>query len=302
MRIMFLVSFLCTIETCYGSPLARSQKEGFVTVALDGQLGNQMFQIATAYAYALDHNLAITIPDFKRNGNYRIPYNAERLFLSKIAGDPLPAEPTVQWHEPSYQYTPIPDGTRIQLRGYFQSEKYFVHHRKEILDLFSPPPGLNERILSKHPYLVSDRLIVGVQIRDYRSDVPNGECHPTYGRNYYSQAVSYFPTDALFLVTSNNVDLAKESMEGLAPNIIYVAGEDYIEDFYTLTLCKSFIISNSSFGWWASWLCQYPEKKVIVPQPWFVLPLNNELMRKDLVPEEYVQIENLQPLVLQTRY
>lgn len=273
----------------------KSDTNEFITVSLDGQLGNQLFQIATAYTYALDHNLTLTIPDFRYNCNYGIINNAKRLFLSKIATFPLPCQPSLTWAEPTYQFTPIPNSKCIRLSGYFSSEKYFKHRRKEILDLFSPPQELADQIFLKYPFLQSDDLIVGVQIRDYRKEIPTGECHPTYDRSYYQKAFACFPKNTLFLITSNNPIFAKECVEGLSSNITYMDCIDYIEDFFALTFCKSFIISNSTFGWWAAWLSTSPDKKIVLPDPWFTPWLNNSFMIKDLIPEEweYVKIGDL---------
>jgi len=261
-------------------------QEKYVSVFLNGQFGNQLFQLATAYAYSLDHGIPLTVPDLLLNLCYDIPHNAETVFLRNIACYSPHSSPFLIWKEPNFNYSPIPVSTRIQLKGFFQSEKYFSHRRKELLELFAAPEGYNERILAKYPFLSSSELVVGVQIRDYRAYTPNGEYHPTLGREYYQRAISLFPENTIFIVTSNNLAFAKECIEGLASNIIYL-NADYIEEFYTLVMCKSFIISNSSFGWWAAWLSIAEGKRVIVPDPWLSPPYNNEEMTRDLFPSNY---------------
>ncbi len=259
---------------------------GYVSVELNGQFGNQLFQIATAYAYALDHNLALTIPDLVRRQKDNIPKNAKEVFHAKIDSYDIPSQIQLKWTEPNFNYTAIPPSTTVELHGFFQSEKYFKHRKDEILSLFAPPEGMNERILMEYPFLSSDSLVVGIQIRDYRREQPQSKQHPTVGRSYYESAMACFPEDTIFLVSSNNLSYAKECVEGLSSNIVYLpCGPNYIEEFYTLVLCKSFIISNSTFGWWAAWLCTSPDKVVITPSPWFTLPFDNTSMRKDLLPK-----------------
>jgi hypothetical protein len=257
-------------------------QKNYVEVALEGQLGNQFFQIATAYAYALDHGLTLTVPDLVENPKFGIPQNAKKLFLGRINAFSPSKAPRLKWREPSFNCTPIPSETRVSLKGYFQSEKYFKHRREEVLRLFAAPNGYNQRILAKYPFLASDALVVGVQIRDYRKESPTGKHHPTIGRRFYELAVSQFPSDAIYLVSSNNIEYAKSCMDGLAEHIIYLPREDDMEELYTLALCKSFIISNSSFGWWGAWLCQNPSKVVVAPSPWFALPYDSEKMERDL--------------------
>lgn len=284
-RLFFLASvFLST------NIKAEESKDGYVTVKLMGQLGNQMFQLAAAYAYALDHDILLTVPDLLHNQSFGIPHNAQELFLDRILSEKIPFPLQLRWSEPSFNYTKIPASNAIELFGYFQSEKYFADRREELLSLFAVPTKMNETILDKYPFLASDSLVVGIQIRDYRREYPSEQYHPTHKRSYYEKAMALFPEDAIFVVSSNNKDFAMECIHGIRDNIVYLDA-DYIEEFYTLVLCKSFIISNSSFGWWASWLSVSPDKKVIAPNPWFASPYNNQAMVKDLLPVDYLVIE-----------
>jgi len=256
----------------------------FVTVHIMGQFGNQLFQIAAAYAYSLDHDMPLIIPQLTTNAAPNLAYNAKKILLHKIAHTPLPSMPQRRWNEPSFTYHPIPTAPSIELFGYFQSEKYFHHRREDILQLFAPPEDLRAAILQKYPILQSDQLVVGIQIRDYRPDQPTGAFHPNKPRSYYAKAINYFPPNTVFLVSSNNIQWAKQCVDGLSPHLIYLQGEDYIEDFYALSLCDSFIIANSSFGWWASYLSTSPNKVVIAPKIWFSPPYNNTAMTKDIYP------------------
>ncbi len=279
----FLQTSPFTISSGSSTVVCVTEVSNHVSVVLMGQLGNQLFQIATAYAYALDHQTPLLVPDLVNNKAFNIPHNKKILFQDRINSQKIPWVAN-RWKEPSFNYSPIPSLPNLELFGYFQSEKYFKHRRQELLELFKAPQGLNEKILTKYPFLASDAFVVGIQIRDYRQERPLGDYHPTKTRSYYETAMSYFPEDTIFLVSSNNLALAQECTEGVSPNIIYLSA-DYIEEFYTLVLCKSFIIANSSFGWWASWLSTAQNKTVIAPSVWFAPPYNNEYMTRDIFPE-----------------
>ena len=41
-------------------------------------------------------------------------------------------------------------------------------------------------------------------------------------------------------------------------------------EMYLMSLMNHFIIANSSFSWWGSYLCQNEDKKIIAPKQWFV--------------------------------
>jgi hypothetical protein len=225
-----------------------------------------------------------------------------------LNSEPLKRPPTRIFEEASFGpgYHPIPfyKGHDVQLRGYFQSEKYFGHRRREILETFSPPANIRAKIEAAHPDLVvnamstkpSTKTYVGLQFRDYRREQPQGRFHPTMTCGYYSDAVSRFPDSAVFMVATNNRTFIESCLQKfLEPSRYTFLSMSHLLEFFALSMCDSFIIPNSSFGLLASWLSESArrkgvEKVVIAPKLWFTYPFDNHKMTKDLYPVGTIKI------------
>jgi hypothetical protein len=75
-----------------------------------------------------------------------------------------------------------------------------------------------------------------------------------------------------FFVFSDNLDATQDKLEGIMSclNKTYVSHNESevmaYADMWLMTLCNHFVISNSTFGWWAAWLGEVRgESEVIVP-------------------------------------
>lgn len=73
----------------------------------------------------------------------------------------------------------------------------------------------------------------------------------------------------LFVVFSDDIEWAKRNL-AIPGEVCYETGDDPVwEKLRLMYSCKHFIISNSTFSWWAQFLGREPGKIVIAPDHWF---------------------------------
>ena len=135
-------------------------------------------------------------------------------------------------------------------------------------------------------YLNTPNEICSIHVRrgDYLTK-PN--IHPTQTINYYMDAVKLMSPNTLFLVFSDDIGWCKDNFKDFT-NIVFIEGNSDYEDLLLMSLCDNNIICNSSFSWWAAWLNQNPNKKVVAPKLWFGSGLNHNT--KDITPENWIEL------------
>jgi hypothetical protein len=238
-----------------------------ITAHLKGGLGNQMFQIAATYSLALDNN--DTCAFYMGNPNIN-QGNVSRYYTTNMFKglDELPENMVsrpdyeqIRYMEPRFNYDPVPYKDGMVLQGYFQSEKYFINHKKEVLDLFSDRSNLK--------YEFENSVALHVRRGDYL-DPFMSVFLPALPMDYYIRALSDLDSKAkvdYILVFSDDMGWCKENFRD--SRIVFVEGQpDYI-DMQTMAKCNHHIIANSSFSWWGAELNRNINKIVYAPLRWF---------------------------------
>lgn len=269
---------------------ALAMSQPFVVGRLMGQFGNQLFQIAATTSLALENGATPLFPELvdpPSPDNYNIPLNYETVFYHLNTSRPK-SKVKYYYVEPHFVYKKIPYRPNMEMRGYFQSEKYFVQHKQEILDLFAPHPEIVEYLKGKYSDIIDNPNTVSIHVRSYLKEDPTQGYHPTYGVEYFEKAIAMFPESSLFVVFSNNIEKCKQDFAHIDGNFRFIEGEMHIHDFYLMSMCKHNIICNSSFSWWAAYLNRNEAKKVVAPLPWFG-PVAG-IDTRDLLPSSWTTI------------
>ena len=227
----------------------------YIVPALGGRLGNNMFMVAHAYVQGLNHNKQMVIAkdqlvyegnDYSQNVFSKFDFIDE--FVENHNCNPK---------------VPSNDKHTIYV-GYYQSEKFFERYSENIKSLFGPPLEFINRIRTEIPVIFTTEVtVINVRRGDYLH-YPN--YHPTVSPEYIFKALQLVPSKQ-YLIASDDIPWCKEHLN--LPNAIYLEGWKSHEQLWIMAMCHHFIISNSSFSWWAAYLSRHPGKIVIAPQTWF---------------------------------
>ena len=194
----------------------------------------------------------------------RLPYKARRIMTKLTSpifnrfGMYLSAEGFV---EPHFNSNPT---KKIVLYGYYMSASYFQEINHFIVNEIAPPPGY-KYIDEKLKRMINDVNSVCVHVR--RGDfvaLGYAVCTP----DYYHRAFMHMSeqhSEAQFFIFSDEPEWVKKHIE-LPFNSIFVDTGSTISDFFLMSACKHFIISNSTFSWWAQFLSKSEDKIVIAPR------------------------------------
>ena len=261
-----------------------------VYILLDGRIGNNLFQIATAISLAHENDTDfLVIP-----GNYYTPDSCwlrdylkqfENNILRKVKIiDYIPSEAKV-YKESGFHYEKIPYQDNILLDGFFQTEKYF--NPQVVRDLFQIDDETRNYIVNKYGHLLNDEITsIHVRRGDYLKESDN---FAVCSYNYFKKAIKYIGKKKKFLIFSNDIPWCKKKFQG--ENFFFSEQESPVVDLYLQSFCTNHIISNSSFSWWGAWLNESSSKIVIYPSPWFGVAYSDK-DTSDLIPSEWIEIEN----------
>lgn len=164
----------------------------------------------------------------------------------------------------------------VYLYGYWQNEKYFAHHKKILVEELSQSGNYvyNNKILNKIAFSNS----VVLHIRKNHNKSIKGEKKSSTKKilslnvDYYKKSIGIINARCRsphFFCFGDDKSCFVEIF-GNKKNYTIVDYNDKhkdsdIRDLSLMSLCNSFILSNSTFCWWAAWLSKKQSKTVICP-------------------------------------
>lgn len=156
--------------------------------------------------------------------------------------------------------------------GTFECPKYFDSIRPVLLKEFTPKE--KELVTNKELYKKirnSESVCITIRRGDYVSNKDIAKSLYICTPEYFETAIKYMkklvPNMKLF-VFSDDVEWCKNNMK-FPKGTCFESGNDPVwEKLRLMYNCKHFILSNSTFSWWAEYLSQNKDKQVIAPSRW----------------------------------
>ncbi|WP_156499023.1 alpha-1,2-fucosyltransferase [Clostridium ljungdahlii] len=160
--------------------------------------------------------------------------------------------------------------------GTYEDIRWFDDIREKLLIEFTPKAPVLDTNIELYNKIISSNSIC-ISLRRWDLDVQNNtglKARKICDENYYSQAINYMKSkvdNPVFVVFSDDVEWGKNIVKKAAGNetIISESGQDNVaEKLRLMYSCKHFILANSTFCWWAQYLCKNDSKIVVSPNCW----------------------------------
>ena len=269
---------------------------GFNALGRMGRLCNQMFQYAALKGIARKTGVDCCIPHYTDAvddgiGNMLRTELFDSFDLDVKVGllnnGHAPVVNERHFHFDEELFKMCPD--HVDLRGYFQTEKYFKHIEKEIRSDFT----FKDEILNPCKEMiesVENPIALHVRRGDY---IKNAENHFNLPIEYYDAALGKFDDDRNVIVFSDDPLWCHDEGTFVDDRFIISENEDNRVDLCLMSLCDDFIIANSSYSWWGAWLSTNKDKTVIAPAQWFgKTGYTKDHNTKDLIPNDWTIIND----------
>ena len=177
-----------------------------------------------------------------------------------------------------------------RISEFYQSEEFFRPIKEQIiqeLKIKTAPSEENEKLISKISR--ENSVCVHIRLGDYL--LPEWKMLQVCDEQYYYRGIDYMlknvenPTFYIFSNTSEDIDYLRKNYH-FPCEVTYVNlnNPDY-EELRLMYNCKHFVISNSTFSWWAQYLCENENKIVIAPKKWSV-----DDKKKDIYQKNWIRI------------
>ncbi len=185
---------------------------------------------------------------------------------------------------------------KLFVEGYFESEKYFIDFKNDILKEFTVK-NIDTKSLFIDPRQILDKDSISIVIRKDRfsekvSNLDSTDKSKFFVKrtiDYIFKSIKFFsskiPNPKFYIFSNDPKDLVDIFSNYENCTVIDHQINKAVNDFYLSTLCKHFIVGPSTFHWWSAYASTNPKKICIRP------PLDlNFSSNKDIYPTSWLNL------------
>ncbi len=242
-----------------------------------GGIGNQLFQhvFAKSVAKKLGANLKTDTTFYGADPYgfhaqiWNLDPGAEAVQISSLSGSGAYLLKDSQIRALQELQTVPPDCQNLILSGYWQSEAYIDRAVAEetYQQLSAKAAAAVPADILKQIQASPNAVAVHLRRRDYAH---MGICKPSY----YVAAIEHirknFPDAEIFLF-SDEPNYARHLLSSHGMTFTLVATGSDLQDLYLMSLCKHFVIANSSYSWWAAYFGESRGGLIFCPKEWVTI-------------------------------
>ena len=308
-----------------------------LVVRLSNNIGNQMFMYASAYSFSKQLERELYIDDetsYARKKNiYKYELNLFNL-TSKLAPNELKfldlsgylkrkiikkmdyfrsvksfyIEPKSKDKISSYDNNFLKNyfGNNLFLEGHFESEKYFINYKNEIINEFTFKLK-NNYLNNKYYKMIKNSNAISICIRQNRfsENVRNSTTQDNVKSKIFNNEQIKFIKKSINIlktkISNPKFFLWSNNFEGLSShfpqkeftlieNDKHLSKENVvILNLFLMTQAKHFIVIPSCYNWWGCWLSSSNEKIVFRPSDKYFS--DYRIGNKDFWPEKWKIID-----------
>jgi hypothetical protein len=241
-----------------------------------GRLGNNLFEIAFIKSLSKRNNTQWALPLWDYLKYFQMSWNVDTDIKINDEIRELNFDFHPMFLQPIQNYFTL----NTDIRGYWQSEKYFEDVWDEIKNEFKFKQGFLDSIFERTDFIPGKNdWAVHLRLGDYVGNKNYVQIQPSYYIEFFKDKTK------TFYVFTDDYTLAKK-MLGNHDNVEYVEGCSDIEHLALMSQFNNLIIANSTFSWWAAKIAEIYNKdvKVIRPECLFAGPLAKTCTGKDFYP------------------
>jgi glycosyltransferase involved in cell wall biosynthesis len=236
-------------------------------------------------------NLGLRITQNKKNKGKRKSNAIKQFFQKRILETLILGKSTVLQKNPGFfEIIPRPKGS-VRLIGYFQSHLFISSavsdwFKNELKLYRSTKVSMLENQLTDTKYLVCH-----IRLGDYLGESSFGIVSPSKYAGIVAREWEKGKYKNI-VVFSNELERIFDFLPANLKPFIKIVSEaetDLVAEFEMMRKGSGYILSNSTFGWWAAFLSKTENPNVIAPKPWFIeLEDPSELIPTSWMREDYI--------------